>query len=138
MPNALAVTSGDLDTLARTIFGEARGEPLQGQQAVAWIVRNRVEHPGWWGRTVASVCLAPYQFSCWLESDPNREKMEALSTADPEYQILYEVGRSVMAGEVDDPTNGAVNYKVVGTPAKWAEGVEPSCIIGSQEFYCAV
>lgn len=33
----------DIDVLARTIWGEARGEGLGGQIAVGWCIRNRVE-----------------------------------------------------------------------------------------------
>lgn len=33
----------DIDVLARTIWGEARGEGLAGQIAVGWCIRNRVE-----------------------------------------------------------------------------------------------
>ena len=32
----------DRDILARTLWGEARGEGLDGQIAVAWTIRNRV------------------------------------------------------------------------------------------------
>jgi spore germination cell wall hydrolase CwlJ-like protein len=32
----------DRDILARTLWGEARGELLAGQIAVAWTIRNRV------------------------------------------------------------------------------------------------
>lgn len=32
----------DRDILARTLWGEVRGEGLAGQVAVAWTIRNRV------------------------------------------------------------------------------------------------
>ena len=35
-------TDKDRDILSRTLWGEARGETLTGQIAVAWTVRNRV------------------------------------------------------------------------------------------------
>ena len=41
-----------LDTLARTLWGEARGEGRAGMQAVANVIRNRAARPGWWGRSV--------------------------------------------------------------------------------------
>ena len=34
-------TDKAIDVLARTIWGEARGEPLRGQEAVAHVVLNR-------------------------------------------------------------------------------------------------
>ena len=35
----------DMETFARTIWGEARGESEEGQAAVAWVMRNRVMLP---------------------------------------------------------------------------------------------
>ena len=37
------MTEEDVDILARTIFGEARGESLSGQEAIASVVINRVK-----------------------------------------------------------------------------------------------
>ena len=72
-------TSEDIDTVARTIWGEARGEPIEGQQAVASVIGNRaniaaaweahhgVPHPLYGDGHLASACLAhhggAYQFS---------------------------------------------------------------------------
>lgn len=38
----MPVTEKDRDILARTLWGEARGEGKAGQIAVAWTVRSRV------------------------------------------------------------------------------------------------
>ena len=46
---ALACNDRALDLLARTVWGEARGECFRGKLAVAWVARNRAEHPRWWG-----------------------------------------------------------------------------------------
>src|SRR5688500_4029200 len=71
----LPVDKTDLDTLARTLWGEARGEGRNGMQAVANVIMNRYKlarsNSGYarqWGRTVAEVCRKKYQFSCWLPS----------------------------------------------------------------------
>lgn len=48
----MAVSEKDRDILARTLYGESRGEGLAGQIAVAWTIRNRVEDgrvKSWWG-----------------------------------------------------------------------------------------
>ena len=71
----------DVDALARTVFGEARGECLSGQEAVASVILNRVAFSGrrggyWWGNTVYEVCHKPWQFSCWNQNDPNRRLLE--------------------------------------------------------------
>ena len=146
MPDALQVTPGDLDLVTRTLYGECRGEPLAGQQAVAWVIRNRASDPGWWtsyqsptstGRitAVGRACVTKGQFSCWLASDLNLMKLQSLNPLDPEYKALFEVGRSVMAGEIDDPTSGSTHYEVLGTGAAWAKDRQPEVIIGKHAFY---
>jgi len=70
----MAATENDRDILARTLWGEARGESLAGQIAVAWTIRNRVNDgnaKSWWGEGYTGVCQKPYQFSCWNSTDPN-------------------------------------------------------------------
>jgi N-acetylmuramoyl-L-alanine amidase len=129
----------DLDMLARTLWGEARGEGREGQIAVAWVIRNRAEDPGkdWWGDTVAEVCHKPFQFSCWDKSDPNRTKLCGPSIELPGYDDLYEIGCKVMVGDIPDPTGSATHYKVTGTAASWdaaAAKVNP-VIIGRHSFY---
>lgn len=70
----MTVTDKDRDILARTLWGEARGEGLAGQIAVAWTIRNRVNDlktGPWRGEGYSGVCQKPYQFSCWNRTEPN-------------------------------------------------------------------
>ena len=68
----------DEDQLVRTVYGEARGEPVAGQQAVASVIKTRM---GLGKQGVQDVVFAPNQFEAW--SDPkNRPRMEALSPTD--------------------------------------------------------
>ena len=59
------MTATAADTLARTLWGEARNQGQCGMAAVAHVVLNRAAHPRWWGHDIISVCRAPEQFSCW-------------------------------------------------------------------------
>ncbi|GAV08934.1 hypothetical protein RvY_18552 [Ramazzottius varieornatus] len=60
----------DYQVLLRTIWAEARGEPADGQLAVAHVIwtraRSNLEY--WGGNTIAGVCLKKYQFECWNEA----------------------------------------------------------------------
>lgn len=38
----------DIDTMARTIWGEARGEGVQGMQAIACVIMNRFHEKKWY------------------------------------------------------------------------------------------
>src|SRR5512134_3045692 len=62
----------DLSVMARTVYGEARGEPHEGRLAVAHVILNRARAGGWFGAGVSEVCL---QFSCWNPGDPNRPRL---------------------------------------------------------------
>lgn len=74
----------EIDTLTRTLWGEARGEGTAGMEAVASVVLNRVkiaaENNGrwWWGANIIQVCQKPYQFSCWNRSNANFQKLQAV------------------------------------------------------------
>jgi spore germination cell wall hydrolase CwlJ-like protein len=129
-----------VDTLARTIYGEARGEPVRGQEAVACVVMNRVaraaERGGWWwGATVAEVCRRPWQFSCWNAGDANRAKIERANEGDREFAICVRIARRAVAGALADPTDGATHYHAEGLAPPWAAGREPAAVIGRHKFY---
>lgn len=125
------------DVLARTIWGEARSEDRAGMAAVAAVAQNRAAHPRWWGHDVLSVCLAPWQFSCWNEGDPNRDKLLAVTGADPQFLMAVEIADEVMQGKLHDPTNGADSYyaDTMEEPPSWAAGKEPCAVIGHHRFY---
>ena len=126
---------GELDTAARTVYGEARGEGLDGQRAVAWVIRNRVENPGWWGDSWESVCLKKWQFSCWLESDPNREKLQSVGYEDPDLRRCLRAVLEVMDSS-DDPTQGSTHYLVSTLEPKpnWYSDDKVICRIGHHAF----
>jgi N-acetylmuramoyl-L-alanine amidase len=125
----MQLTDHDLDVVARTLYGECRGERLDGQIAVAWVIRNRATwdalhdgHPEheWWGVSPADVCQHKYQFSCWLPSDPNSERLhDPKLSEDRVYRFLLQLAADVFADKHPDPTNGATHYKVWNTRASW-------------------
>ena len=121
---------------ARTLWGEARGEPLIGQTAVAWVLRNRL-YSGKWGHTLASVCLWPSQFSCWNADDPNRIKMCELVDSGPELQTLAALLDDVMNAKcAADPTEGATYYFNPNSALPyWASEFQYVGTFGSQKFY---
>ena len=118
----------ETDILARTIYGEARGESISGMEAVASVVLNRVAFAKrrgrfWWGNSIAEVCRAPKQFSCWNRNDPN-------------YRLICKriAGRAV-AGLLEDKTNGATHYHTRHVWPDWAKGKIPCAEIGRHFFY---
>jgi len=136
----------DLDTMARTIWAEARGEGVAGMEAVAAVIINRVKadlgndgKPDWWGEGVAGVCRKPWQFSCWNAHDPNRDKLLTVTDRDPWFRHALEIARRAIAGELPDPTGGATHYLVdrLADVTEWAKGRAPVAKIGGHWFYRA-
>lgn len=138
----------DLEIMALTVWAEARGESPNGQRAVAWVIRNRFENPGWWSRnandgipddTIAAVCKDPYQFSCWNPSDPNRARLDNPKTKDrTDYQVILKLCAGVMSADPKtDPTGGADHYctSAVVRYTRWARGRKPVAVIGAHHFY---
>lgn len=125
-----------IDVMARTIYGEARGYPREGQELVASVILNRASHPRWWGSGIVGVCRKPYQFSCWLDGDPNLPKMLAAKRGDPVFDLCYQVAAAAVAGEIVDQTGGADSYfdTSIPTPA-WAKNRTPSRIYRDFRFY---
>lgn len=125
----------DVDTLARTIYGEARGEPDEGKQGVANVVMKRVQL-GWKGdHDAKSVCLHHAQFSCWLDSDPNKPVIMAVKAKDPVFAKCIAIAVSALSGNLSDVTGNADSYERVGTNAYWGKYLTPTRVIGHHAFY---
>ncbi len=130
----------EVEVLARTLYGEARGEELAGIEAVASVILNRVAFAKrrgryWWGNDVKSVCLKPAQFSCWNEADPNRKRLLALNPRDPAYRLCKRIAKRAVAGELPDQTDGATHYHTHAVDPFWARGHVPVAEIGNHLFY---
>ncbi len=127
--------SDSLDTVARTIFGEARGENRGGRIAVAWVIRNRVSEPGWWGDDYVSVCRKAWQFSCWNQGDPNYELLLRVDDSNAVFRECLDVADDVVSGRAPDPTYGATHYHHQAIQPTWSVDAEPSVRIGVHVFY---
>jgi hypothetical protein len=144
LPPGLKPTSNATDVLARTIWGEARGEadPDAGMGAVAHVVLNRVDKNTWWGSGVIPVCQRPWQFSCWNAKDPNRKQLVAVGKSDLRFQMANDIATRLLAMDStdrarSDPTNGATHYfarRLIRRPV-WAVGRQPCASIGGHDFF---
>ena len=127
--------TGDLDALARTLYGEARSELYGGKVAVANVIINRVKARSWYGDSIRDVCLKPNQFSCWNAGDPNREKVESVTTSDDDFLECLDVATRVLAGAFPDLTFGSRHYHTPGVTPKWSRGNPPIIRIGGHLFF---
>jgi N-acetylmuramoyl-L-alanine amidase len=137
----MTATEKDRDILARTLWGEARGEGLAGQIAVAWTIRNRVNDgkaKSWWGEGYAGVCQKPYQFSCWNRNDPNYAYLNgAKQIPFRELARMRIAGDQVIDGKVPDPTGGATHYyaTTMPKPPTWAKSAKETLRLGHHVFF---
>lgn len=134
----IPLVRGDIDVLARTLYGEARGEGVAGMQAIAWVVVNRVRRgPPRFKPDVVGVVMAPHQFSCWSRSDPNSKICASVSESDPIFALAIYAASSVLSGEVRDMVGGADHYHATWLrpyPA-WAASMKQTKVIGQHVFY---
>jgi N-acetylmuramoyl-L-alanine amidase len=137
----MPVTDKDLDVLARTLWGEARGEGMDGMVATGWTIRNRVndgKDRSWWGEGYAGVCQKPYQFSCWNSNDPNYPYLSgAKQIPAPEFAKCRLAAQQVIEGAKPDPTGGATHYYSTSMPKppKWVEGAKRTLRLGHHIFF---
>lgn len=95
--NSQIISDEEMELLARAVYSEARGEPFEGQVAVAAVVLNRVKSH-YFPDDLEDVIFEPWQFTAvhdgqfWLE--PN--------------QVAYLAAEAALEGW--DPSNGALYY----------------------------
>lgn len=134
----------DRTVLGLTVYGEARGEPIEGRIAVAWVIKNRAAHRQ---QSIQKVCLAQWQFSCWWGFDAN-----ALAVRDRAFRVLtgevvadaawlqtLTLAHQVLVGAVADPTGQADHYLTTALyhdphRPSWAADMPVTQVIGRHTF----
>ncbi|KGE17463.1 spore cortex-lytic enzyme [Paenibacillus wynnii] len=94
--NAMGLSENDLKIMANAVYGEARGEPFEGQVAVAAVILNRVKSPSF-PKTPSGVIFQPGAFTAvadgqiYLEPNVQARKavQQALSGWDPSGGCIY-------------------------------------------------
>jgi len=128
----LATLDTNLLHLAKTIYGEARGESIETMLAVGWVIRNRL-HTKRYGDTYKDVVLQPKQFSCWNKNDPNYKKIKGTITGN-----LWEVciGVAIVVIQSTERHNPIPNVRhyydksLDSNPPYWAESGEYMSVYG--------
>ncbi|GAB6988977.1 spore cortex-lytic enzyme [Paenibacillus pini] len=94
--NTMGLSENDLKIMANAVYGESRGEPFEGQVAVAAVILNRVKSPSF-PNTTSGVIFQPGAFTAvadgqiWLEPNDVARKavQQALNGWDPSGGCLY-------------------------------------------------
>lgn len=120
------LSSAALLCLALNIYHEARGEPLQGQRAVAHVVINRVKHPAY-PDDVCKVVYQDKQFS-WVGTKKQKPK-------GPAWDQAKTVAYKALLGESKDPTYGATHFHTKYVKPKWSYRLKRVRTINNHVFY---
>ncbi len=134
--NALAPADPVL-VAALTAIGEASDQGLNGMQAVINSGQNRALDGGWWGDDLRGVFLDHEQYDCWM-AGPDRDRILAMSRAEPVFQQALGLARLAVAGTLRDITNGADSYYAETIPApNWVSAPETvfTVQIGAHRYY---
>lgn len=138
----------DKQVMALTIYGEARGESTDGKIAVGSVILERVKHRKWDGETVKEVCFKKWQFSCYLENDPNYGKLlniaenwDAAMATNPALNDCYTIASGLIDGTIPEtPEIEAAHCCQYATrrgaaAVKWDDGMTEIATIGGHVFY---
>lgn len=135
----MAVITLALTCLALNVYHEARGEPLNGQYAVAYVTLNRAKVSG---SSVCDVVGKKKQFSWanngivrtkagwYLKPHMNPKNIET-------YTIAVQVASDVLRKRVKDSTKGADHYHAKSVKPSWAKKMHKVSIVGNHIFYIA-
>jgi len=119
---AASFGEGEINILARLVYGEARGEPYVGKVAVAAVVLNRVRSAAF-PNTISGVIYQAGAFDCVADGQINLA---------PDADSLR-AARDAMNGW--DPTGGCVYYYNPATATSaWIWSREVRLVIGRHRF----
>lgn len=115
--------------LALNVYHEARGEPFEGQLAVAQVTINRRDH-SWFPNSICKVVYQNKQFS-WTHVKRDHT---------PKDIYAWEVANAVAVIAMFDPaasdvTDGALFYHADWVEPSWKDDLQYVTAIGSHIFY---
>jgi N-acetylmuramoyl-L-alanine amidase len=124
------------DLMIRTTLGEARGQPLDGQIAVAAVIRNRMLS-GKFGQSIREIVIAEAQFEPWVR---RRCELTRYNDRTPGWSQAEKSVDAALSG--NDPTNGALFFAEISVVKKrrnwralaWIEQLINPVMIGDHTF----
>jgi len=118
-----------VNCLALNIYHEARNQETKGQYAVALVTLNRVNSSRW-PNSICGVVWQDRQFS-WTQ-DGKSDRPHEIQAWHKSLGIAYSI---IFNRNINDFTNGAVNYHADYVNPKWNVSLTKLSVIGSHIFY---
>jgi len=123
-PSLLFVDEASFRCMMETLYHEARGEGVQGMEAVASVVMNRAK------RSKKSVCSVVYerkQFS-WLHVTKDKHIRGNIMN-------ILSITHKALSGALVDVTHGATFYHATYVKPSWAKHKVMTVKINNHIFY---
>lgn len=119
--------------LSRTVYWETKGENIASMEAVANVVMNRLEKPGF-PKTICEVVRegreqGACQFSWWCDGRADDAEDEK------SYAIAKEIARKALNKQLDDRTGGALYFHHGEAKTNWAVEYIKTAKVGKFSFY---
>lgn len=128
-------TDKEQKCLAEAIYFEARGEPVEGQAAVAQVVLNRVRNPAY----PATICGVVYQNDNWRNRCQFSFACDGIKdrvTSPGHYRIAKDVAMAVTAGKIWlESVGSSTHYHATYVRPRWAGAMKKLTRIGQHIFY---
>ena len=112
--------------MLKNVYHEARGEGVEGMQAVAAVTLNRAAQAN---TSVCDVVYARKQFS-WTNTAKGRNKPITGDTT-----TVYAVVAQAMSGTMQDITGGATHYHTTKVKPIWRKSLDKVAKINNHIFY---
>jgi N-acetylmuramoyl-L-alanine amidase len=147
--------------IALTLYGEARGETVEGVVAVGCVIFNRLKTRRW-GENFRQVVLQRWQFSCWepkggwddpSDADKLSENYEEVMQmahhlvnnrpiVGPAWTECLHVARGIQQGAFRDRVKGSTHYLTTSllkaAPPAWAKDRRPTVVVWNHAFFAGV
>ena len=128
-----AVSDGDQQCLALSLYFEARGEGREGMVAVGWTILNRVQSRAFPPTTCKVVRQGgerpPCQFSWWCDGKSDRPR--DLHS----WNLAMLIAGELLFDPPPDPTGGSLYFHTTQVDPRWSRSMVRTARIGSHVFY---
>jgi N-acetylmuramoyl-L-alanine amidase len=139
--SAMAAPSREkqIDVVAAVLWAEARSEGSIGLQAVAQVIRNRMNKPDRFGSTAYDVVTRPKQFSCLNHITPDKLIDRARYSSGPDgiYWMYAHYLAACLVGKnyATESMVGEATHYYSGRAPGWMVELDFVTTIGAHHFY---
>jgi len=142
--SSVQINSNDLKCLTEAVYFEARNQPVRGQEAVAYVIMNRVHskhfpssvcgvvHQG--PRNGSAIKLHSCQFSYYCDGRSDNAPTKNILEINA-WKTAQNVSEDVLTVKAEDLTKGSTYYHADSVSPFWSKTYTQVAVIGHHVFY---